>query len=546
MSAHPTPLPADDAALGRLAASLSPEEQVGQLIVAYVPGTTLDADTAAFLRDCHVGGVVLLGDNIATPAETRALTAALDAACRAGNRAGLPATIAADQEGGRVQRLKPPATSFPSAMALGATGSAEHARHWGLATARELRALGLTMDYAPVLDVNDNPLNPVIGTRAYGERADEVARLGLAACAGLREAGCLATVKHFPGHGDTHVDSHFGLPTVPHGWARLDAVELAPFRAAIAAGVPAVMTTHIVFPALDPDLPATLSRAVLTGLLRGELGFGGAIVSDAMEMQAIADRFGVVAGAVQFIAAGGDLLLGVREVRAVYAALLAAVANGDISRDHLAASVGRVLRLKRWAAAQPPADPAWLGAPEHGAWAAAIARDALTLLRDDARLLPLGRDARLAVLDCAYQWTFRADMERPASSALADALRPHFPHTDGVVVDGRDPTPADLAAARAAVADADVAIVGTRSTRRFPAQAALVEAALGWGKPVVAVALNEPYDLMAYPAAQTALATYGATPEMLAALAAALAGEEAPRGRLPVSLPGLYEVGHGV
>ncbi|HET8631003.1 MAG TPA: glycoside hydrolase family 3 protein, partial [Thermomicrobiales bacterium] len=441
MSGRHAPLPADDAALDRLAASLSPEEQVGQLIVAYVPGTALGAETATFLRDCHVGGVVMMGHNIGTPAETRALTAALDAACRAGNRAGLPATIAADQEGGRVQRLKPPATSFPSAMALGATGSAEHARRWGLATGRELRALGLTMDYAPVLDVNDNPLNPVIGTRSYGERADDVTRLGLAACAGLREAGCLATVKHFPGHGDTQVDSHFGLPTVAHGRARLDAVELAPFRAAVAAGVPAIMTTHIVFPTLAPDRPATLSRPILTGLLRGELGFDGAIVSDAMEMQAIADRFGVVAGSVQFVAAGGDLLLGVRDGRAVYDALLVAVANGDIPRDQLAASVARVLRLKRWTAAQPPADSAWLGAPEHRAWAAAIARDALTLLRDDARLLPLGRDARLAVLDCAYQWTFRADMARPATSALADALRPRFPHAHGVVVDGCDPTP---------------------------------------------------------------------------------------------------------
>src|SRR4051794_18529966 len=262
---------ADAAALDAFVSSLSLEAQIGQLIAARVWGTALDEETAALMRDCQLGGAVLFADNIGTPEETRALTAQIQEAC---GRPGLPAIISADQGGGGVQRLKPPAPSFPSAMAVGATGSTEHARHWGLATGRELRALGLNMDFAPVLDVNNNPQNPVIGTRSYGERPEEVARLGVAAFRGLQEAGVVATGKHFPGHGDTGLDSHYDLPQIEGDLERLRAVELPPFRAAIAAGIPAIMTTHIVFPALDPDgLPGTLSPRILNGLLRDELGF---------------------------------------------------------------------------------------------------------------------------------------------------------------------------------------------------------------------------------------------------------------------------------
>lgn len=515
-------------------ASLPLAAQVGQLIAARVWGTSLDEETAAIIRDCQLGSAVLFADNFDTPEEARGLTAQIEAIA---GRPGLPALISADQEGGRVQRLKPPATSFPSAMAVGASGSAEHARRWGLATGRELRALGLNMNFAPVLDVNNNPQNPVIGTRSYGERPEEVARLGVAAFQGLREAGVIATGKHFPGHGDTGLDSHYDLPMIAGDLARLHAIELPPFRAAIAAGIPAIMTTHIVFPDLDPDgLPATLSSPILNGLLRDELGFQGAIVSDAMNMRAITDRWGIVEGSVRFIEAGGDLVEPLREEREIHAALVAAVETGRIPAAQIAASARRVARLKAWLAAQAPADPAWIGAPEHRAWAAAIARDALTLLRDAAGLLPLRRDTRIAVLELFHQWFYRSTVERPQTSPLAEALRPRFPNVSGIVIDGGEPTGDDLAAARAAVEGADVVILGTRASNRFPAQAEFVNAALGWGKPVVAIALVDPYDSLAYPAAPTALATYGADAAMLNALGAVLAGEEEARGRLPVTV----------
>jgi beta-N-acetylhexosaminidase len=515
-------------------AALSLEEQVGQLIAMSLwGGTTITPDEESAIRDCHLSGAVLFSRNVGTPEETRALTAHLQALCR---RPGLPAIIAADQEGGRVARLKPPATSFPSAMAIGATGSADHARRWGLATARELRSLGLNVDFAPVLDVNNNPRNPVIGTRSYGERPEEVARLGLAAAAGLREGGVAPCAKHFPGHGDTGIDSHYAVPTIPHDLARLHSLELVPFRAAIAAGFPAIMTSHIVFPDLDPDLPATLSPRILTGLLRDELGFDGLIVSDAMDMAAIVEGWGVVEGCVRYIAAGGDFVEPLREERAVHAAIVAAVRGGRIPASRIRDAARRVLRLKTWLAAQPPADPAWLGHPDHRAWSAAMGRDALTLIRDDAGLLPLDRASRVAAIEFFHSWQFQMAAERPTATVLDQALAGRFPNASVLVVPGNQPTAADLAAARAAVDAADVVLLGTRGANRFPAQADFVAQILGWGKPTVAVALADPYDSLAYPAAPTALAAYGADPTMLNALGAALAGDETARGKLPVTL----------
>lgn len=526
-------LPPLTPALEAQLAALPLAAQVGMLIAGRIWGP-LDAEYEAVLRDCHLGGVVLFADNIGTPEKTRALTARIQELCAL---PGLPALIAVDQEGGRVRRLKDPATAFPSAMAVGATGDAAHAERWGLATARELRALGLNLDFAPILDVNNNPGNPVIGTRSYGEDPTAVARFGLAALTGLRTGGVAATGKHFPGHGDTAIDSHLDLPTIAGDLDRLRAIELPPFRTAIVAGIPAIMSSHIVFPALDPGgLPGTLSRRILTDLLRDELSFDGVIVSDAMDMRAIADRWGVVEGSVRFIAAGGDLVEPLGGERAVHAALVDAVETGRIPAMQLAASIRRVARLRAWLAMQGPAEPTWLGAAEHRAWAAAIARAALTLLRDDAGLLPLNQDVRLAVLEFFQQPAYLALSDRPTASPLAEALRPRFPHVVGATLDGTTPATADLDATRASVAGADVVIIGTRAANRLPGQAAAIATIRAWDKPTIAVALADPYDALAYPALPTVLATYGSDPAMLDALGAALAGEFAPRGRLPVTV----------
>lgn len=275
----------------------------GQLFVIGFPGTEPDSDVESLIRDEGVGGVILFARNLVDPPQVRRLTAHLQSFSSA-----LPLLIATDQEGGIVLRIGSDgaeATPWPGAMSLGAAASADLTRRVGAGIARELRAMGINMNLAPVLDVNVNPSNPVIGVRSFGADPHRVAENGVAYIEGHHEAGVLATAKHFPGHGDTAFDSHLALASVPHAIDRLEAVELIPFRRAIAAGVDAIMTAHVAFPAVEPDpaTPATLSPAVLTGLLRQRLGFDGLVITDCMEMKAIADHVGTVEGAVRAIAA---------------------------------------------------------------------------------------------------------------------------------------------------------------------------------------------------------------------------------------------------
>ena len=309
--------------------------QVGQLIAGRVHGPVLDADGEAILRDCHLGGVVLFADNIGTPEETRALTARIQEIC---GQPGLPAIVAVDQEGGRVQRLHAPATSFPSAMALGATGDPEHARRWGLATARELRALGITMNFAPTLDVNNNPGNPVIGTRSFGERPEDVARFGLAAAAGLREGGVAATGKHFPGHGDTALDSHYALPTIAGGRERLRRDRAAAVPGGDRGGYPGdhefahrLPRPRPRWPPLHPlAAPAHRPAARGTRLRRRDRQRRDEYAGD---RRPLGDRGGLRCASSRRAA---TCVEPIGEERAVHAALLAAVESGRIPATRLA------------------------------------------------------------------------------------------------------------------------------------------------------------------------------------------------------------------
>lgn len=329
--------------------SLSLRQKIGQLLMAGFDGMEPDAKIERLIRDHHLGGVILFKRNIENPGQLARLNRHLQE-FNAGY-SGIPLFIGVDQEGGVVARLEEGVTPLPSALAFRAAGSAADCEALTRVANAELCVLGCNVNFAPVLDVNNNRRNPVIGVRAFGETVAEVCEFGLAAMRGIQSAGIAATAKHFPGHGDTEVDSHLGMPRVPHDRARLDAVELAPFRAAIAAGVDAIMSAHVVFPAIetDPDTPSTLSHAVLTGLLREELGFDGVVFTDCLEMAAIADGIGVVAGAVRAFKAGADVLLvSHREDRqlAVIEALVAAVKNGEINESRIDQSLGRILALK--------------------------------------------------------------------------------------------------------------------------------------------------------------------------------------------------------
>jgi beta-N-acetylhexosaminidase len=352
--------------------------RIGQLLIAGFEGPVIPVELRALAREFGLGGVILFSRNVEEPSQVAELSyeaVGLDPA--------VPAWVSVDQEGGRVARLKAPFTEWPPMAALGRSGDPGLAARFGSALAAELAFVGITLDFAPVLDVHTNPQNEVIGDRALSERADEVARLGTAIIHALQGAGVAACGKHFPGHGDTAADSHLELPIVEHPPERLRAVEFVPFRAAIEAGVTAIMTAHVLLPAVDEQEPATLSKAVVTGFLREELGFEGLIVSDDLEMKAVAGRHAVPAAGVLAVAAGCDGVLicsGDHEVQAAtLEALVHAVEDGRLSRADVEDALNRQRRAKqRYLTARQtkrPPTPRALRAALHDAAHQAIAEE---------------------------------------------------------------------------------------------------------------------------------------------------------------------------
>ncbi|MEM7677627.1 MAG: beta-N-acetylhexosaminidase [Myxococcota bacterium] len=319
-------------------------EAAGQVLVGGFSGTEIPSDFETLIRAGQVGGAILFSRNLTGIDQCRDLVQALRSI-----PAPSPLILSVDQEGGQVQRLRSPFPELPPLRAFGATGRTESAQAAGELLADALRLIGFHQDFAPVLDVDSNPANPVIGDRSAGPDPELVGRMGAAFIEGMQSRGVAACGKHFPGHGDTDLDSHLALPRLSHDKARLDKLELIPFRAAVKARVASMMTAHIVFSALDPDHPATLSTKVLHPLLREELGYEGVIVSDDLEMKAVADHYGIEDAAVMAVAAGCDQLLICHQpslVERAHRALVDAVATGRLSADRLYEASERIRRLK--------------------------------------------------------------------------------------------------------------------------------------------------------------------------------------------------------
>ncbi|AOY02239.1 glycoside hydrolase [Jeongeupia sp. USM3] len=479
---------------------------------------------ARLIRERGIGGVILFRRNVETPAQVAALCRRLQQINA--EVSDVPLLIGIDQEGGMVMRIEDGMTPLPSALAYQAAGSVDDCRELVRAGNAELAMLGININFAPVLDVNNNRANPVIGVRAFGEDVDTVCRYGLAALDGIRAAGLAATAKHFPGHGDTDTDSHLGVPRVGHERARLDAIELAPFRAAIAAGVDAVMSSHVAFPAVepDPDLPSTRSHAVLTGLLRDELGFNGVVFTDCLEMDAIArGPGGTVGGAVDAFKAGADvLLISHREDRqyGFLEALAAEVDTGGVDPARIAASAGRILALKRrlsdWRAL--PAEPV-LRTDAALALAERVQRQAV---RRHGR----GIDPNLPVLLLTFEVRARTEIDEVAMGKAAlvrDTLATPL-LAAGVAVDEialpLAPGAEEAAAALARVAGAAQIVCVSYNAVLQPAQRALI-AALPFER-LWLVAGRLPYDTDLVPQAAGRLAAFGNRPAMLAAVTDAL------------------------
>lgn len=524
------------------------EELIGQLLVFGFPSTTPSPEIIDLIQRQHIGNIILFSRNVHDTQQLRALTRSLqNAAQEAGHRYPLQITI--DHENGMVQRLGSDATIFPGNMALGAIGSEPVVYAVAQAAGHELHALGITMNLAPVVDVNNNPANPVIGIRSFGEDPQHVARFGAATVKGYHSAGIMTCLKHFPGHGDTAVDSHLALPTIPHSLERLEALELIPFIQGIAASADAIMTAHVAFPAITHDaaLPATLSPAILQGLLREKLGYDGVIISDCLEMKAISETVGVGRGTVMALQAGIDLVLVshlYERQQASISSIHAALQSGELSPDMIRQSAERVLRLKArflsWDAlieedGIPSAHS--IGGPSHQQLRDRAYEISTTLVKNDENLLPLHLDSaqRIAVLYPVREiWTRVTDKDH-SPARLVESIRQRHDHVIAVpFLQGSTNEEILQATTRA-----DLFIIATINANLDAQQAELMQYLLNAGRTVIGIATYNPYDLLAFPELGTYLVTYENTPPALAAAVRVLFGEVKPRGHLPVSLPGL-------
>jgi beta-N-acetylhexosaminidase len=520
---------------------------LARLMIAFA-GAELPPSATRRIRERGVVGVTLFrAHNVVDPPQIRRLTSAIQAARPAGDP---PLLIAADQEGGQLIGLGDGTTPFAGAMALGATGDEALAERVAGAMGRELRALGVNVDYAPVCDVANNPANPALGIRSFGDDPAAVGRLAAATVRGLQGEGVAATVKHFPGAGDTAADPHHELPLVPRTNVELAGRELIPFRTALDAGARMVMTGHFALPDLDAGLPTSLSAAVLRDLLRDQLGFAGVTVTDAMDMRALAQGSAQIVDAIAALRAGEDVLLGAvgePAMERLEEGLTQAVRRGLFDPDDDAAANRRLDELRRWLGDHEPPPLDVLGCGDHQALAAELARRSITLVRNDERLLPLqpAADARIAVVQSIPADLTPADTSSTVVPTLASALRRRHA---GVVEILLPPTPgdSDVAGLDERLAPFDIVVVGTFSAHVQPAQAALAAAVLANGTPTVTVALRTPWDLLAYPSARTHVCSYGILPPSMEALAAALLGESPFVGRLPVEIAGLHPRGHAL
>jgi len=560
---------------------LTLDEKIAQLVVPGLNGVYTPTDSDAFerlerlARERRVGGFHVFGGGEALPpvllnpvygtSGGRATKANPLAVAVLLNRlqrdAPLPLLFTADFEGG-AGYIVDGATRLPRAMALGASRDELLAERAGRLAAGEGRALGVHVDFYPVVDVNNNPHNPIINVRSFGEDPALVSRMAVAYLRGVRAGGMLSTAKHFPGHGDTASDTHLELAVVEHPRAHLDAVELPPFKAAIAAGVDAVMSTHIRLPALDPTqgLPATLSRPILSGLLRGELGFDGLVFTDSMSMQAIGMRFSNERAAGMAVAAGVDVVLDPPDPDAALRGIRAAFDAGEIPPAQLDRSVERILRAKarlglpRSRTVEVEALPAALGGRARQAVAEQIAARAITLVKDEGGLVPLrlspgARVLVLSLVDYASGWR-----EGAPGRVFVPELKRRWSDVTAVELTDRT-TAAELDLVRALARGADVVVAGTyvrvaAASGRMdlpPAlQALLEQLAADTSRPLLTVGFGNPYVAALAPRLPCLLLTYELGDAAEAAAARALVGEAPIGGRLPITIPGVFPVGHGL
>ena len=521
--------------------------RIGQLLVFGFDGLTVPDHVVDLIRTHYLGNIILFSRNVSTKEQLIALTSHLQDLARE-NGQSLPLTISADQENGIVRRLPEEIPVFPGNMALGATHSPQDVHRSGVLTGRLLFKLGINFNLAPVLDVNNNPANPVIGVRSFGDLAETVAEFGVQFIQGLQSQGIIACGKHFPGHGDTNVDSHLDLPTIAHDRPRLESVELVPFKAAIKAGIDSIMTAHVVFPAVEPEqIPATLSYRVLTELLRHELGFAGVLTTDCLEMNAISETVGVGAGAVQALKAGADMVMVSHRLdrqMAAIDAIFKAVRGGALSESRIDEAFQRVQALKAKRLGTSRQEEWDHLMREAKATQVSLSGNAVTALRVTPASRPTKEGLKkVAVLVDETTPLMVAAGRGGHNPLLKNALEAVFP---GVPVqeflfpsifDGQSEVQLFPMLAQY---DAVLAgINGTRNARYLAFVNALAE------RPIrqATLLLRSPYDAVTVEGVPNLYALYENTPWMAEAAIRALFGEEA-KGRLPVHISEDFPRGH--
>lgn len=560
--------------------SMSLDEKVGQLIVTSTESTYLPTDSDEFeklakkVTDLHIGGIHVFGG---TEKSTSALLnntggsvilgqpmAAASILNRLQALSRIPMLNTGDFEAGLGFRIEG-ATVFPRAMAFGAAGDEQLAFEAARITAVESRAIGVHLNFSPIADVNNNPRNPVINTRSFGEVPDAVGKLASAYIRGLHAGGMMGTLKHFPGHGDTDVDSHLGLPIINSPRDRIDAVELPPFKAGIAAGADAIMTAHIELPALDAGAfaPSSLSEPIITGLLRGEMKFEGLVYTDSMGMDAVSKALTPGDAAVRAIKAGNDIVLHSPDDAAAFAGIKAAVERGEIPMAHIDASVKRILRAKARLGLNiqkiAPLDQvaARVGGRANALVAQQVSQRSITLIKDARTQVPLklapgASVLYLSVLDYQSGWKIATP-----SRTFIPELRRRVPALTSIEISDRtSQDELDLIRASSSRYDAVVVAVFVRASSgsgrmdlAAPTAKLLNDIARSTnasGKPMVTTFFGNPYVAMFMPDLPAVLLTYDFYDGAEAAAVRAITGEARITGRLPIGMPGMYEVGAGI
>ncbi len=538
--------------VSRTLSQMSLEQKIGQMIGLRYTSRFMNQDSAVleelsrWVVGHHIGGFIQVRGGVF---ETAVLTNTLQ------RMADLPLLIASDLERGAGNQIEG-ATLFPPAMSIGATGSEDLAYAMGRITAIEARAVGIHMTYAPVVDVNSNPDNPIINVRSFGEDPEDVSRLAAAFIRGCQENGLIATAKHFPGHGDTDLDSHSVLPAITGDRERLDRVELVPFRASIEAGVRAIMSAHLRLPALDPtpDLPATLSFPIMTDLLRGELGFQGLSVTDALEMRGITGLYTPPQAAVKAVQAGVDMLLIPPETEEVIRGLIRAVEDGKLSMSRVDSAVKRILEVKarlglhRRRTVDLRQLDTLVGARPHLEQARRAFEDSITLVKNEKGILPLAAGAKIALYALSSDpgeyyagRTFAREVQE-RSGRLSVFYADAFTGEEFFQRAIRTSRAADIrvVALFSRLADSKGSVgLKQRHIR-------LIKEFARDPQPLVVISFNSPYFLRRFPEADTYFCAYRHADQNQVAAAKALFGEIEFKGRLPISIPELFPAGHGV